>query len=289
MDKKSGVLPVFTTGQFAKLCGVKKDTLFHYDDIGLLKPHEVRENGYRCYSAMQLNRFRAISILRDSGFPLEQIKQLLEDYSPTEMLELFGQVQQQLKEQIRRTQHLVTQMQNTMSAMHFALASPMFEPRLDVLEGAKLAAVPTGEGRADHKTRIHMVSELYRFSMNSNSPADFLRGGIITRAYLEQGVFSTDDMYLDYLCSKLLREEDPALADLDGKNILEQPAGLYAIINCPGGEENSIRALEVLTRFIRDSDCRIAGNGYEFELLGYFFSEDAENSVKQIEIHVEKG
>ena len=25
----------FTTGKFAKLCGVNKRTLFHYDDIGL--------------------------------------------------------------------------------------------------------------------------------------------------------------------------------------------------------------------------------------------------------------
>ncbi|AHZ14560.1 hypothetical protein V529_05340 [Bacillus velezensis SQR9] len=26
----------FTTGEFAKLCHVKKQTLFHYDEIGLL-------------------------------------------------------------------------------------------------------------------------------------------------------------------------------------------------------------------------------------------------------------
>ena len=25
----------FTTGEFAKICGVKKQTLFHYDDIGI--------------------------------------------------------------------------------------------------------------------------------------------------------------------------------------------------------------------------------------------------------------
>lgn len=28
----------FTTGEFSKLCHVKKQTLFHYDEIGLLSP-----------------------------------------------------------------------------------------------------------------------------------------------------------------------------------------------------------------------------------------------------------
>ena len=31
-------LKPLTTGEFAKICNVKKHTLFHYDDIGLLKP-----------------------------------------------------------------------------------------------------------------------------------------------------------------------------------------------------------------------------------------------------------
>ena len=37
------------TAAFAALCGVKKDTLLHYDRIGLLKPSRVGENGYRYY------------------------------------------------------------------------------------------------------------------------------------------------------------------------------------------------------------------------------------------------
>ena len=39
-----------TCGEFAALCEVKKQTLFHYDDIGLLKPEIVNDKGYRFYS-----------------------------------------------------------------------------------------------------------------------------------------------------------------------------------------------------------------------------------------------
>ncbi len=38
MDIKKKPEGYFTTGEFAKLCKVKKQTLFHYDHIGILKP-----------------------------------------------------------------------------------------------------------------------------------------------------------------------------------------------------------------------------------------------------------
>ena len=44
----------FKTAEFAALCGVRKDTLLHYDHIGLLKPQWVGENGYWYYAAQQL-------------------------------------------------------------------------------------------------------------------------------------------------------------------------------------------------------------------------------------------
>ncbi len=40
---------LFTTGEFSKLCGVKKQTLFHYDQIDILKPEYRNEKGYRYY------------------------------------------------------------------------------------------------------------------------------------------------------------------------------------------------------------------------------------------------
>ena len=54
----------FTTGEFAKLWGVKKQTLFHYDEIGIFKPAIKKPNGYRYYSYQQFEVFGVISVLR---------------------------------------------------------------------------------------------------------------------------------------------------------------------------------------------------------------------------------
>ena len=63
----------FTTGEFAKLCIVKKQTLFHYDDIGILKPEILADNGYRYYSYLQLDTFTAIAMLKELDLPLSEI------------------------------------------------------------------------------------------------------------------------------------------------------------------------------------------------------------------------
>ena len=64
------------TGEFAAFCNTTKDTLFHYDDIGLLKPLRTAPNGYRYYSLNQIYMFDLITTLKELGLSLEQIKKL---------------------------------------------------------------------------------------------------------------------------------------------------------------------------------------------------------------------
>lgn len=66
------------SGQFARLCRTTKDTLRHYEDIGLLTPAFTAENGYKNYLPEQAMDFMLISSLRDAGCPLAEIKRFLE-------------------------------------------------------------------------------------------------------------------------------------------------------------------------------------------------------------------
>lgn len=98
----------FTTGEFAKLCNVKKQTMFHYDDIGILKPEVTRDNGYRYYSYMQLETFATISMLRELGMPLAEIKEYLERRSPEAFLELLDKQSVQIDKKIDELMWLKT-------------------------------------------------------------------------------------------------------------------------------------------------------------------------------------
>jgi len=67
-----------TVKQLAAISGVTVRTLHHYDEIGLLKPAYVGENGYRYYSRAQLLRLQQILFHREFGVPLNEIGDLLD-------------------------------------------------------------------------------------------------------------------------------------------------------------------------------------------------------------------
>ena len=68
---------LYSTKEFADLCDVNKQTLYHYDAIGLLKPKYVCENSYRKYSFEQYQDFLLISCLKEAGMSLQEIKDYL--------------------------------------------------------------------------------------------------------------------------------------------------------------------------------------------------------------------
>lgn len=91
-----------TTGEFAAAMGVSKDTLFHYDDIGLFCPQKTSDNGYRFYSIYQMETFDTIRMLRDLGMPLKEIRDMLEHRSPELVMRVFEEREQQIDEQIEK-------------------------------------------------------------------------------------------------------------------------------------------------------------------------------------------
>lgn len=81
----------FTTGEFAKLCKVNKQTLIYYDQIGLLSPVKKNSKGYRFYSIRQLELFNIIDLLKDLGMSLNDIQKYTQNKSPEKFLSLMYQ------------------------------------------------------------------------------------------------------------------------------------------------------------------------------------------------------
>jgi DNA-binding transcriptional MerR regulator len=68
-------------GEFARLSQVSMKTLRHYDRLGLLRPSQIdRESGYRLYEMEQLAVMMRIQALKDCGFALEAIGEMLQTY-----------------------------------------------------------------------------------------------------------------------------------------------------------------------------------------------------------------
>lgn len=67
-----------TVNEVSKLTGVSVRALHHYDAIGLLKPTQVTDAGYRLYDDTALARLQTILLFRELQFPLKEIKSILD-------------------------------------------------------------------------------------------------------------------------------------------------------------------------------------------------------------------
>ncbi|WP_026413035.1 MerR family transcriptional regulator [Actinomadura oligospora] len=78
---------MFTIGDFARHGRVSVRMLRHYDALGLLRPARVDPgSGYRHYQAGQLARLNRLIALKELGFTLQQVRQILDDQVTTEEL-----------------------------------------------------------------------------------------------------------------------------------------------------------------------------------------------------------
>ena len=72
---------MMTVHEVSRLAGVSIRTLHHYDQIGLLRPTEVTEAGYRLYDDTALERLQCILLFRELEFPLKEIRGILDSPS----------------------------------------------------------------------------------------------------------------------------------------------------------------------------------------------------------------
>ena len=79
---------MMTVAQVSKRTGVSVRTLHHYDQIGLLKPTEVTEAGYRLYDDGALDKLYMILVYRELGLSLNEISSILDapDYDRNRVL-----------------------------------------------------------------------------------------------------------------------------------------------------------------------------------------------------------
>ena len=68
----------FSIGQAARMLDVSVRTLRHYDEIGLVKPAEVGENGYRYYDREAMALLQQVLFYRELGLALKDIQPLLQ-------------------------------------------------------------------------------------------------------------------------------------------------------------------------------------------------------------------
>lgn len=103
---------MYTVKELSTLAGVSVRTLHYYDQIGLLSPARIAENGYRQYDDAALLRLQQILFYRELDFKLADIKELL-DSPAFEQVSALESHWDALWARLARTERLIKTVEDT--------------------------------------------------------------------------------------------------------------------------------------------------------------------------------
>lgn len=103
---------MYTIKQLADLANVSRRTLRYYDQIDLLKPTAVADNGYRYYDQKTILRLQQIRFYQELDFSLDDIRKIL-DKSDFNTLRSLHSQKEALQQQAKRLDRLINTIDKT--------------------------------------------------------------------------------------------------------------------------------------------------------------------------------
>lgn len=109
----------YTTGEIAKKCGVSVRTVQYYDSRGILVPQELSTGGRRLYNDADIRRLGTITFLRELGFSITNIKELLDNDQTGDVIDsLIGEQETQAMDDLRGAQERLARLVELRKTLH---------------------------------------------------------------------------------------------------------------------------------------------------------------------------
>ena len=275
MERKKGWL---TSGAFAALCGTTKETLRHYKDVGLLLPAHQGDNGYFYYDVEQFYDFYAISIFRQTGTPLEEIRSCLRGQDTSKTMRLLREQKNRLKVERQKLEHMDFVLSSALRNLEFGPGLDMV-PQTAWFEQEHLLALPVKELEglmtpevSEDEMLIIVLERCRMLCSQYGIQTDFQLGAIHQPG--EQGGPGA----ISHLYTRIKEKADFPY-------YIEKPAGNYLYVCCRGSWDIS-DGYAVLNRYIFERGLEMTGDFYACDLAGFILNSVEKNAASMISVRL---
>lgn len=267
-------MKLFSTGEFAEICGVKKQTLFHYDEIGLLKPDYKQDNGYRYYSLRQVEVFTVIEMLKEIDMSLADIKQFLEIRSPEETIALLAEKERVMEEKIRKMKQIKRSIRNKREYLKKAITLDFTAITIEQCESKRYIL---SDFIAQYSEKP--VAKLLMQFINENKESGVDSGHPIGVLLPKDAVLANNYDYFSHFYLQIDTETQAQTHLLD--------AGEYVIGYHEGSYIHIHKAYHKIKTYLLTQNYQITGDSFEEYLLDETSVHGLDNYVTRIMIKVE--
>jgi len=135
---------MFRIGEFARLGSVSERSLRHYHELGLLVPADIDPTtGYRGYAAAQLAQLNRIVALKELGFALDQIQQVISEVTLDELRGMLMLRRAQIAEELALQQDRLVQVEARLRAIEKEGGMPRDDIVIKRLPAQRVAVIGT--------------------------------------------------------------------------------------------------------------------------------------------------
>lgn len=267
-----------TSGSFASLCGTTKETLRHYKEIGLLSPAYQGENGYYYYDVEQFYDFYAISIFRQTGTSLEEIRSCLLGQDVPKTLTQLREQKRRLAEERQKLEQMEFILSATIGNLELGTAQDMtpktaWFPKehlmalsVEALEPLMPQAVGEDELLIAVLERCQQLCRQYGITTNYQLGAIHVPSKQVSQATISH-------LYI------------PIKEKVDFPYYLEKPAGTYLYLCCQGRWDLS-EGYTKLLQYIQTQKIKTDGSVYACDLAGFILNGVEKNAVSMISVRL---
>lgn len=265
----------FTTSEFAALCGVTRHTLFHYDAMGIFSPAFKGENGYRYYTAAQLDVFHVITVLRELDMPLSEIRAYLDRRSPEALARLLEREDALLGEKIARLRKLRALVRGRAALTRQAMAADFHTAAVEEVPARLLVVTPVPPLTSERKIAVALGEHL-RLCRAHGVLSPHSVGSILSRHTLEREGYAA-------ACTHFYTQVDHPPRGLEVETV---PAGRRLSICHRGGFDTAEASYRRLLDHAREHGAALGGRFFEDVLLDELSAAGYEDYALKISIPI---
>lgn len=267
----------FLIGEVAKKFNVSRPSLIYYDQIDLLKPSIIENNGYRYYTYEDIERLELILTLKESGLKLDDIKDFLSSPShlcAIELLENQKEKVDQKIEQLEKTKKIIEKRIENITEYNG------FEWYQDI-KIEKKEKVKICKYRVNYNDRDPFTSSLRNLkTVLDNYPETYGAiaskfGVCISKENILNGEFYIFKYVFEYLKS-----------DVPSPHVDELEASYYVCCLHYGPYHFTHNTLKKLLDFIEENNYKVNGNALVIPIHDIWAVHSEEDYITEIQIPV---
>lgn len=268
---------LFSIGELSKLQSISRQTLIFYDRIGLLCPaYTDPNNGYRYYSASQLDTLDTICILKKIGFSLEEIKAHLKSYTIEDSILALRRQLTAIQQQIQELQMIQSRAEHRCEQLEHAFSIRDYGDTVTVetVRNQYLLLQPVQPPYSLEEVSV-ATKEAFVRSFREHLPIFYQSGAIIPYRNILEG------RYEEASYAFLPIEPNDPIAD-----VVALPAGLCVCTYHKGDYHSTGRSYQRLLDYCRTHKLTIVSDSYEFAINDYLSTGDEKEYITKIMLYV---